>query len=180
MPVLKNAKHELFAQAMAKGKTQTQAATLAGYKHGRKNSHRLTAIEGIQARVLEIQGKVAKRVERSLEVTVERIEREMARIGYSDITDVIKIVNGRMIVSDTDRLPPDVTAAICEMKQTKDGVAVKFHNKGSALDMLAKYKGMFKENINLNVTVSLADLVNRSYSPDLPALPAPKTIEHEE
>jgi phage terminase small subunit len=180
MPVLKNAKHELFAQAVAKGKTKTDAATLAGYKHGRNNAPRLMAINYISARILELQGKVAKRVERSLEVTVERIEREMARIGYSDITDIIKIVNGKMIVTDTDRLPADVTAAICEMKQTKDGVAVKFHNKGSALDMLAKYKGMFKENINLNVTVSLADLVNSSYQTDLPALPAPKTIEHEE
>lgn len=177
MPILKNARHELFAQALAKGKTQTVAAAEAGYRSGRNNSHRLMAIEGIPARVLELQEKVARRVEKSLEVTVERIERELARMGYSDITDVIKIIGGKMIVTDTDLLTPDITAAISEMRQTKDGIAVKFHNKAAALDMLAKYKGMFKENINLNVTVSLADLVNASYRPDLPALPAPEKDE---
>lgn len=173
MPILKNARHELFAQAIVQGKTQMAAATIAGYKSPRQNAHVLRENKGIDARILELQGKVVRRVERSLEVTVERIERELARMGYSDITDVIKIKGGRMIVTDTDALPADVTAAISEMRQTKDGIAVKFHSKTAALDLLAKYKGMFKENINLNVTVSLADLVNASYRPDLPALPAP-------
>ncbi len=102
---------------------------------------------------------------------------EFARIGLANVTDVIAIKDGRAYVADTASLPEDVTAAISEIRQTKDGVVIKMHDKTAALTNLGKHMGYFKENIQLNVTVSLADLVNASYRPDLPALPPPKEPE---
>ncbi|WP_455872862.1 hypothetical protein [Rhizobium yanglingense] len=41
MPVLKNARHEKFAQALAKGKTATEAYAEAGFKPHDGNAARL-------------------------------------------------------------------------------------------------------------------------------------------
>jgi phage terminase small subunit len=57
MPSLKNAKHELFAQALFKGETTDQAYQLAGFKANRGNATRLKANESIVARLDELQGR---------------------------------------------------------------------------------------------------------------------------
>ena len=38
MPILANAKHELFAQGLARGATADEAYKLAGYKENRHNA----------------------------------------------------------------------------------------------------------------------------------------------
>lgn len=85
-----------------------------------------------------------------------------------------------MIVQDTAQIGENTAAAIAEIRKTKDGVVVKMHNKTQALENLAKHIGYYKENVQLNVETSLADLVNISYRPDLPELPAPKIVEHDD
>lgn len=81
MPVLKNAKYEQFAQARAKGETADQAYVLAGYKPHRGNAARMSANESIRARVDELQSRVAKKVEVTIEsLSIELDEaREIAR-----------------------------------------------------------------------------------------------------
>ncbi|MET3790665.1 terminase small subunit [Aquamicrobium terrae] len=73
MPVLPNPRHEAFAQALAKGKTATEAYADAGYKPNRSHASRLVAKGNIAARVAELQQKVAKKVE----VTVESLAGEL-------------------------------------------------------------------------------------------------------
>lgn len=58
MPPLANARHERFAQELAKGKTATEALELAGYADPR-NSTRLTKNDEIRARVTELQMRAA-------------------------------------------------------------------------------------------------------------------------
>lgn len=176
MPVLKNMRHERFAQAILKGKTLDQAYVTAGYRAHPANPKRLRENEAVSARISEL----VEKSETLTNISVERIAQELARIGLADITDAVSFSGKRVKLKASSELDRDTTAAISEVQQTKDGVKIKFHSKTNALDLLAKYKGMFKENINLNVTLSLADLVNTSYAPDLPALPAPKVIDHED
>lgn len=73
MPVLPNPRHESFAQALAKGKTADEAYAQAGYKPNRHNASRLKTNEHITDRVAELQQKVAKKVE----VTVESLAVEL-------------------------------------------------------------------------------------------------------
>ncbi len=73
MPVLKNARHEAFAQALAKGKSATDAYAGAGYRPNRSHASRLAAKGNIAARIAELQQKVAKKVE----VTVESLAGEL-------------------------------------------------------------------------------------------------------
>lgn len=73
MAKLKNARHELFAQGLAKGLVDHVAYTEAGFKANRGNASRLKANESIQKRVEELRSKVAKKVE----VTVESLAAEL-------------------------------------------------------------------------------------------------------
>jgi phage terminase small subunit len=66
MPALDNARHERFAQELAKGKTADEAYQLAGYAENRGNAARLKANESVAGRVAEIQERAATRTEISV------------------------------------------------------------------------------------------------------------------
>lgn len=63
MPVLRNSRHEAFAQALAKGKSADEAYQDAGFKPHRGNASRLSANESIEKRVEEIKTRVAEKAE---------------------------------------------------------------------------------------------------------------------
>ena len=63
MPVLKNARHEAFAQALAKGMTATDAYSAAGYKGDRTAASRLSTNVNVSQRVGEIKGRIAEKAE---------------------------------------------------------------------------------------------------------------------
>jgi hypothetical protein len=67
MPVLPNPRHEAFAQALAKGKSATEAYTQAGYKVSAKTAaeagSRLSRNVKVEARVTELQTKAAEKAE---------------------------------------------------------------------------------------------------------------------
>lgn len=73
MPILPNPRHESFAHYRAKGKTVDEAYQLAGFKPHRGNAHRLSTNESVRRRIEELQEKVAKKVE----VTVESLALEL-------------------------------------------------------------------------------------------------------
>ena len=79
---LTNLRHERFAQALARGKTATEAYVLAGYKANDGNASRMKGNERISARVQEIVGRGAERAE----VSLERVLRELKAIAFSNIT----------------------------------------------------------------------------------------------
>jgi phage terminase small subunit len=70
VPVLSNARHERFAQELAKGRSQTEAYELAGYTGDRTAASRLSTNGNIKARVQEIVGRVAERTEITLETLI--------------------------------------------------------------------------------------------------------------
>jgi len=77
MPALENARHERFAQELAKGKTADEAYQLAGYAENRGNAIRLKANERVMKRVEDIQERVATRTV----VTVASITEDLLRIA---------------------------------------------------------------------------------------------------
>jgi hypothetical protein len=54
MPVLKNPKHEMFAQYLAQGKTQDEAYELCGYRPSRGNASHLADKQSIRDRVHQV------------------------------------------------------------------------------------------------------------------------------
>lgn len=159
MPVLGNPRHERFAQELAKGKSASAAYVAAGFTPHRQAASRLLTNVDVADRVEELLAAGAKRAE----VTVERVMREYARIGFADIRSVVqweslasetgeededgvpvsRYVNQVALVA-SDELGRDAAAAIAEISQTKDGaLKVKLHNKLGALDSMARNLGMF-------------------------------------
>ena len=80
MPVLKNPRYEKLAQALASGKTATEAMEIAGFA-GAHNSTKFTKKEEIIARVAELQERGAKRAEITIASLTEMLkeDRELAR-----------------------------------------------------------------------------------------------------
>ncbi|UXT27223.1 hypothetical protein [Agrobacterium tumefaciens] len=74
MPVLKNARHETFAQGLAKGQTADEAYQKAGFKPNRGNAATLKANQSILDRVSEIQGKAAAKAGVSIQSLTDELE----------------------------------------------------------------------------------------------------------
>ncbi len=159
MPVLPNSRREIFANLVARGKTQTEAYVLAGYAESTTNPSVLANTPDVAARIVEIRDIAAARAQ----VSADRVLAELSRLGFSDIADVVSIKGGKVHVADTDSLSRDVRATISEISEGRDGLKVKFHDKVAALDKLGKHLGLWKDAGDVNLTVSLVDLVNGSY-----------------
>ena len=172
MPILKNPRHERFAQELAKGKTATEAYVLAGYKANDGNAATLKGNQRILDRLAEIAGKAADRAE----ITIARVLEEMGRIAFADLRAVF---NDDGSLKAIDEWPADVALAISgiETDELFEGTGkdrksigvtrkVKLWDKPRALDMLGKYFGMFIERHehsgNIEITKIERILVNAS------------------
>jgi hypothetical protein len=80
----RNHRHELFAQALAAGKTRAEAMIAAGYTPHRGNQNRMAQLPDIVARVEEIR-KYTDQVVDLRKVDRGRLLIELARIACADI-----------------------------------------------------------------------------------------------
>lgn len=124
MPVLSNPKHERFAQELAKGKTQIEAYTEAGYEPHDSAAARLFGNVRIQARVAEIQERAAVRTEITIAGLTESLMRLASKAealqdasGFqasrASLMDAAKL-NG-LVVDKTDQT---LSVAVKEIRRT--------------------------------------------------------------
>jgi phage terminase small subunit len=151
MPVLQNPKHEKFAQELAKGQHAGKAYALAGYKPSDANASKLA--KKVRHRVLEITTKAAEKTG----ITVERILNELAKIGFANMQDYMRIGADGDPYTDFSKLTRDQAAAVQEItvEDFKEGrgenardvrrVRFKLHDKRAALVDMGKHLGMFIE-----------------------------------
>lgn len=169
MGILRNGRHERFAQELAKGNSAGDAYAAAGFAPHDSNCIRLKNHPDVVARVEEILGRAAKRVE----IDQARVLAELGKIGFSDIRRAVawrsnvavaavdldeemreieeggeirhQITNQVELIS-SDEIDDDTAAAIAEISMTdKGGLKVKFHDKRGALVDLGRHLGMFKD-----------------------------------
>jgi hypothetical protein len=75
MPVLPNARHERFAQELAKGTSQSKAYELAGFKPSDAHACRLAGNGKVRGRVAELQGRITEAAAAGLaKLEVEALE----------------------------------------------------------------------------------------------------------
>lgn len=151
----------IFAKEYLVDLNATQAAIRAGYspKTAMQQGQRLLTRKDVQA---AIQKEMARRSKRT-QITADRVLDELAKIGFSEVTDFLQVRTERILVDrdpetgapiseirqivllqDTDQIPQEKLAAIAEVKQAKDGsISFKLHDKKGALDSMAKHLGMF-------------------------------------
>ena len=159
MPALKNAKRECFCQEYIIDNNGTQAAERAKYskKTANEQGSQLLAILSVQQRIAELR---AVREERT-RVTQDRVVRELALIGFSDLQNYISIdeLTGVITAKGFDAMPPEESRALKAIKEDRaikespdgkdvtvyDKVSFQMHDKIRALEILAKHLGMLVE-----------------------------------
>ena len=151
MPVLKNAKHEIFAQEYAKGKKLEAAYVAAGYKPNPGNARRLRMNEAVRKRIAEIQQDGADRAG----ITVQMVLEELAKLGFSNMENYMRAGAHGEPYLDFDNLTSDMKAALAEVtvEDYLDGrgedarevkrVKFKLYDKRAALVDIGKHLGMF-------------------------------------
>jgi phage terminase small subunit len=93
------------------------------------------------------------RVSRKAEVSLERTIQELARVAYSDITELLSFDSEGVTFRDSKTLPKDTTAAIESIssqttvtrqgsqEETRVTLKAKLHNKMAALSQLMEFHG---------------------------------------
>ena len=139
------AKQQRFVEEYLVDLCATQAAIRAGYSQ--KTANRMGS-ENLSKPVIQaaIQ-KALKRRSKRTEVTADNVLREYARLAFADITNVVSLTGQSVVVKSLDDLLPEVTAAISEVSETKDGLRVKFHSKTAALEALGRHLGLFNDKL---------------------------------
>jgi len=170
MPVLKNARRELFAQSFAMGLTADAAYKKAGYKPCRKNASRMTTKDDIRTRVAEILSRASERAE----ITIADVIKELGLIGFSNMMDYIAPRPDGAATIDLSQLTRDQAAAIGEVtveeyKESKQEDArevkkmkVKLLDKRAALVDIGKHLGAFPVGgVNLQNNVVTKIVIQR-------------------
>jgi len=133
MPILKNQKHERFAQLVATGMSATEAyrrvykttVKVAGSAGGR-----LLKNVGIQQRLTELQQKAAE----GAVMTLQEMLEFLARVRRTPIGEV------------------DERSDLCQSAEyTEDGRKFKMPDKLRAVELSAKLQGLFKEKVEVSV-----------------------------
>jgi phage terminase small subunit len=149
----------------------TRAYKAAGYRA--KDAAVAATMASRLLRNAQVAAYVAKRKKTladKLEVTAERVVRELARIGFSDPRLVASWGSKGVELKESKTLDDDAAACLAEVhsKHGEFGLELKFklHDKVAALDKLARHLGLFSEDNKRQLTVSFAELVAGSMTPD--------------
>jgi phage terminase small subunit len=99
---LKNARHERFAQELAKGKSQAEAYEIAGYKPCDGHAARLAGNGRVSERLAELQSRAAEKAV----VTVEGLTDRLLKIAKKgeDATDAPLLSVARASLMDAAKL----------------------------------------------------------------------------
>lgn len=160
MNPLKNAKHEAFAVAVAKGTSGREAYRNAGFKP--KNdatadacASRLLADAKVAARVAELQKAAAEKAG----VTIERVVAEIEKVAFANTGDYYRTTPDGDPYVYLAELTREQQAALSEItvEDYKEGrgedardvrkVRFKLHDKLAALRMLGEHLGAFKQKV---------------------------------
>ncbi len=152
MPVLSNARHERFAQELAKGIAACTAYVTAGFKANDGNAIRLKGNERITARVAEILAAGAERAE----ITREMVVRELGRIGFSDIRKMFTPGGNLLPIQEMDDEAAACLSAIEIVTRKVPGgdatevehvAKIKTWDKRAALVDIAKMQGWHVDRV---------------------------------
>src|ERR1700733_15289666 len=113
----RNHRHELFAQALAAGKSRPEAMIAAGYTPHRGNQNRMAQLPDVVARVKEIQ-RYADQIVDLRKIDLGRLLIELARIACADVP-----VRAGIAANGPDAFKPDQPVLLVTIRL--DGVLAK-------------------------------------------------------
>lgn len=135
---LKNHRHELFAQELAKGETADAAYVAAGFRPNRGNASTLKTNQNISARVEELLNRAAIRTELTVASVTERLvkiadkaEKEALgapglSVARAALMDAAKL-NGLVVetIERIQRTPEERARRLAELKAERDAAITR-------------------------------------------------------
>lgn len=138
----------------------TQAAIRAGYSKKTAEQGGAQLLRNIKV-LTEINGRMKDRQART-EITQDRVLKELAKIGFSDIRKAVAwgpevpvsdpitgetlAANGVALLASKE-LDDATAGAVAEISQTAQGIKIKLHDKRAALVDLGRHLGMFPTKV---------------------------------
>lgn len=115
----------------------------------RANSSRMLT----NANVAVYVEKRMKDREKRTEITQDMVLKELAKIGFANVTDYVTIEGPYVKVKQTEDMPPDKLGAIAGIKEGANGIEIKLNDKGKALELIGRHLGMFKDKLEVSGTL---------------------------
>ena len=147
MGVLRSIKEEKLCQNLATGMFADAAHTAAGYKPSTQNAWKKCR----QPRIVKRVGELTAPALAANQVTVDRVLKEFTRLAFYDMTQVLEVADGKIVMRDPASLPEDLRLAIVGIKPVQWGDQLlyecRFADKQKALDSLARHLQMFKDMV---------------------------------
>jgi len=159
------AKQQRFVEEYLIDLNATQSAIRAGYSV--KNAGKIGSELLQKTRIKSAVDKALAIRSRRTGINQDRVLLELAKVAFLNSVDVINM-DEATIRGDANR---EDTAAIASVKvkriPTEDGDItereVKTYDKLKALELLGKHLGMFKDKLDVNLDVNLADLLKEAW-----------------
>lgn len=141
----------------------TQAAIRAGYSEKTAYSQGQRLLKHVE--VQKIVQKLKQERSKRLEITQDRVLEELASIAFANMADYARIVEeeGQDLLGNpvtykkvdfalTEDLSQDQTKAIASIKEGRNGIELKMHDKLRALEKLGEHLGMWRERTETDAT----------------------------
>ncbi len=162
-------KKQAFAKAYVILLDGTEAAKRAGYAKGSAHvtASRLLKDPRVKQQIAKEQLKLAK----DHDLDPAKVLKELQLIAFARITDTVTWNEHGVGLVPSDQLTADQAAALAEVRQTKDGFAVKAHDKLAALDKLGRHLGLFESKDDKPAGVTI--VINRLFDEPQPRKAAP-------
>lgn len=122
-----------------------------GYSSGDNNLDATLAGQALnRPEVQQLITDHQRKASENFEITEEMVLKELAKIAFSDISQVMSWENNNVIIRNSRELSPQITGAIQSIVQTINQtgggrIEVKMYDKKSALIDLGRHIGMFWE-----------------------------------
>lgn len=140
-------KQRRFVEEYLIDRNPTEAARRAGYDPKWAKTTGWRALKHPEVRRAVADGLPSRG--ESVEITVERVRRELGLIAFGSIGDYFHWGPDGVVLKDKTLLTAAQQAAVAEVSRsrTKTGetIRVKLHDKLAALDKLARHLGMYRE-----------------------------------
>jgi phage terminase small subunit len=144
-------KQERFIAEYLVDLNATQAAIRAGYSQdtAKEIGYENLTKPHIQCAIAAAMEARSKRTQ----VTQDRVLLELARLGFSDLTQLGSWNKDGFTVKNSDELTPDQSASVQEIvfNKSKEGnksLKLKLHDKKGALELIGRHLSMFTDNLN--------------------------------
>lgn len=80
----------------------------------------------------------------------KRILRTLETIAFTDLKDICTWKENKLQLRPTEEISKQALHAIAEIKESSSGIQLKLYSKLKALDILAKYYGLYNTNTSSN------------------------------